>query len=79
MTEEKLKCYFCGTEKGLKSVWLDDDEADEGIRYDSCCLDCYNDPDNAMDGSPIGSSEWYSTDYHWQDRSFNETEVATNG
>lgn len=74
MTEKK--CYFCETTKGLKSIWLDidvendvyrtDEEREIGLPERSCCMNCYNDPDNYMENSPIGSTEWYHTDYDWK-------------
>jgi len=64
------KCYFCGITKGLKQIWLEDDMELQmpwqDTKYRACCMNCFNDPDNGMEDSPIPSSDWYSTDYHWK-------------
>lgn len=58
------QCYFCNGIKSLKAIWYE--YYDDEVHNHSCCQDCFNDPDNSMDDSPIGSTEWYSTDYNWQ-------------
>lgn len=60
------KCYFCGKTKGLKGIWLEDDDTVEGHQDSCCCFDCFNNPDNAMEDAPVDAIEWVTTDYHWK-------------
>ncbi len=72
-------CYFCSTMKGLKSIWLEsdvendvyrtDEEREKGLPERSCCMTCFNNPDNGMESSPLGSTDWYSTNYDWEQQS----------
>lgn len=81
---DSKKCYFCDKTEGLKSIWLDD-EANKVDNFNklperSCCINCFNDPDHGMEDSPIGSTDWYSTDYDWKPISRNTLQPkVTNG
>lgn len=59
--EDTKKCIFCSTTEGLKSIWYEEED-----NLESCCFSCFNDTDNGLEGQPVGSSEWYSTNYYWK-------------
>ena len=67
------ECYFCGKKDYLKSIYLESDienadESDPNLEHlpeRSCCMNCFNDPDNGMEESPVSSTDWFNTDYDW--------------
>ncbi len=62
-SEDDKKCIFCNTTKDLKSIWYEEED-----NLESCCFSCFNDTDNGLEGQPVGSSEWYSTNYNWENK-----------
>jgi len=64
------KCYFCGSLKGLKRIWLEDDMEllmpDQETKYRACCRQCFK--DNELDDWEELYEKWYQTDYHWKSK-----------
>ena len=62
------KCYFCNATKNLKAVYVETDDGELEMNK-SCCMNCFNNPDHGMEGSPIGATDWFNTDYNWKFKS----------
>jgi len=67
-----IECYFCHKKDRLKSIWLESDveELKENqeladLPKRSCCFDCFNNPDNGIENSPVEYHEWSNTNYDW--------------
>ena len=64
------KCYFCGTLKGLKQIWLEDDIELQTFwqdkKYRACCRQCFK--DNELEDWEEHYENWYQTDYNWKEK-----------
>lgn len=60
------KCYFCGANKELKSIWYENDELNgEPYKNHSCCNKCFF--DNELENESLVTREnWHLYDYSWE-------------
>jgi len=54
------KCWSCGTTKGLKSIWLEDEETTNHCACNKCFFD--NELENESD---VTRENWDLYDYNW--------------
>ena len=67
------KCYFCGSLKELKSIWMEECDVHEGHMEDchhACCRHCYK--DNELEDWEEHYEFWFNTDYNWESKKNHE-------
>jgi len=60
------KCYSCGTLKGLKQIWLEDDIENQmpwqDPKYRACCRQCFK--DNELEDWEEHYENWHLDSRH---------------